>query len=399
MGVALPREEPRGRLTRARVALPGGAATTVYATSHPERSTELRVAILRKPQKLAPWCAARGVQEALVGGFFVRPGGMPLGEVRTRGVARRHVPFAPPWGDVRACVNVQRRQVRIAQRDELPAAAARRPPAGRPAARARRRARASTARWIPRASRPARRSSTPTSPTAATRARRSGSRAAASSRSPATAARAATPGLTLEELAALLVALGCHTALNLDGGGSTSLVSGGRLRNRPRGDYERPSPAAGRSRPRCCSCRAELDLDLQQFGAARGRPAASCARSRTGRAAAARARGGAVAVVARRHQHVGGERREAGGHLPDVEVVDLDDAGHGGRARGRSPRGPCPRGARLEQHAAGVAQQAQAARSISSGDEQRRDRRPPGRGRTAAPARRPSPRRANARGR
>ena len=47
-------------------------------------------------------------------------------------------------------------------------------------------------------------------------------------------------GLTLEELAALMAALGCQVALNLDGGGSTSLVSGGRLRNRPRGGWERP---------------------------------------------------------------------------------------------------------------------------------------------------------------
>ena len=47
-------------------------------------------------------------------------------------------------------------------------------------------------------------------------------------------------GLTLEELAALMAALGCSDALNLDGGGSTSLVSGGRLRNRPRGSWERP---------------------------------------------------------------------------------------------------------------------------------------------------------------
>ena len=47
-------------------------------------------------------------------------------------------------------------------------------------------------------------------------------------------------GMTLEELAELLVALGCDSALNLDGGGSTSLVSGGRLRNRPRGSWERP---------------------------------------------------------------------------------------------------------------------------------------------------------------
>ena len=49
-------------------------------------------------------------------------------------------------------------------------------------------------------------------------------------------------GLTLEELARVLVSLGCHTAINLDGGGSTSLVSGGRLRNKPFGDWETPEP-------------------------------------------------------------------------------------------------------------------------------------------------------------
>ena len=47
-------------------------------------------------------------------------------------------------------------------------------------------------------------------------------------------------GLTLEELAAVLTALGCETAINLDGGGSTTLISGGRMRNRPRGDWETP---------------------------------------------------------------------------------------------------------------------------------------------------------------
>jgi exopolysaccharide biosynthesis protein len=41
-------------------------------------------------------------------------------------------------------------------------------------------------------------------------------------------------GLTLGELAGALVALGARQALNLDGGGSTSLVCGGALRNRPR---------------------------------------------------------------------------------------------------------------------------------------------------------------------
>ena len=54
-----------------------------------------------------------------------------------------------------------------------------------------------------------------------------------------------------------MVALGCEEALNLDGGGSTSLVSGGRLRNAPRKGFDCPSPAAGRSRPPSCSIRSQ----------------------------------------------------------------------------------------------------------------------------------------------
>jgi exopolysaccharide biosynthesis protein len=49
-------------------------------------------------------------------------------------------------------------------------------------------------------------------------------------------------GLTLLELARLMVAMGCEQAINLDGGGSTSLVSGGLLRNVPRAGYERLEP-------------------------------------------------------------------------------------------------------------------------------------------------------------
>lgn len=49
-------------------------------------------------------------------------------------------------------------------------------------------------------------------------------------------------GLTLAELARLMAALGCHDALNLDGGGSTALVSGSRLQNLPRSEFEVPEP-------------------------------------------------------------------------------------------------------------------------------------------------------------
>ena len=43
--------------------------------------------------------------------------------------------------------------------------------------------------------------------------------------------------MTLPELADALSQLGATDALNLDGGGSASLVYGGRLRNRPREEH------------------------------------------------------------------------------------------------------------------------------------------------------------------
>ena len=44
-------------------------------------------------------------------------------------------------------------------------------------------------------------------------------------------------GLTLRELADVFVALGATSAINLDGGGSASLVCDGELQNRPREDH------------------------------------------------------------------------------------------------------------------------------------------------------------------
>jgi exopolysaccharide biosynthesis protein len=43
--------------------------------------------------------------------------------------------------------------------------------------------------------------------------------------------------MTLAELADALLELGATDALNLDGGGSASLVHDGRLRNRPREEH------------------------------------------------------------------------------------------------------------------------------------------------------------------
>ena len=51
-------------------------------------------------------------------------------------------------------------------------------------------------------------------------------------------------GMTLAETAALMRGLGCVAAINLDGGGSTSMVVGGRTTVRPGDGAERPVVAA-----------------------------------------------------------------------------------------------------------------------------------------------------------
>jgi hypothetical protein len=224
MAVALPAtlEQPgTGVLARARITLADGASTAVYAVAHPPATTELRVAVLRRPERLEPWCASRGVPDAIVGGFFVRPQGVPLGELRTRGVTRRHVAFAAPWAAVRACVHVEGGEVRLAQRDELPA-----------------RPRGDLLQAGPLLVRQFDSDITDGRHPRAALGIAPGRLLAlvCDGRSRRDA------GLTLEELARLMADLGCHTAINLDGGGSTSLISGGRLRNHPYAGVDRPEP-------------------------------------------------------------------------------------------------------------------------------------------------------------
>ncbi|HVE67389.1 MAG TPA: phosphodiester glycosidase family protein [Solirubrobacteraceae bacterium] len=224
-----------------RVELADGLKTTVHVARHPRAETAVRLALLRRPMPLEAWCAARGVSEALVGGFFTRPDTRPLGEVRTRGLARRHTPFDAPWDAVRACLHVESGRPRIAPRDALAAqprgdllqAGPRlvhdgevsvrdgRDPEGFSTGAAQFDSDITAGRY-PRA--------------ALGIADGELLAVACDGRSRADA------GLTLAELAALLVDLGARDAINLDGGGSTSLVCGGLLRNRPRKDFGVPLP-------------------------------------------------------------------------------------------------------------------------------------------------------------
>jgi hypothetical protein len=233
--VGAPAAEPQpAHLRRLRVELADGAATTVHVARHDPRRIRPRVVRLPTATPLERWCRARGIGEAIVGGFFVRPNGLPLGELRTSGIRHATLPFHEPWGAVRACLHVDG-GVGIARRGELPAqprgdllqagpllVRRGRPcvdgdPEGFSAGAAQFDSDITVGRY-PRA-------------------------ALAVARGDALLAVACDgraddeAGLTLGELAETLVALDAVAALNLDGGGSTSLVCGGRLANVPREEH------------------------------------------------------------------------------------------------------------------------------------------------------------------
>jgi hypothetical protein len=237
----LGRTEPRlrsataARLERRRVGLADGAATTLHVASYPRSAYGLRVAALEEPAPLAQWCQRHGVGHAIVGGFFTRPGSVPLGQVKVAGEARPSVAFDSPWDGVRACVHVVGDTIQIARRDQIDPfdgdllqAGPLLVSGGHPAiedgddaegfsAGSRQFDSDITVGRYPRAA-----------------------LALDDDRLLAVACDGRSDrdaGMTLPELADTLVSLGAQWALNLDGGGSASLVHEGRLRNRPREEH------------------------------------------------------------------------------------------------------------------------------------------------------------------
>jgi Phosphodiester glycosidase len=233
--VSLPRDRTAREAAAARlsVSLAGGAQTTVHVAPYELAHTEVRTVVLRRPETLLGWCSRRGVTDAIVGGFFIRSTGRPLGEVRTRGIRRVSRGFLAPFDRERACVHIRGGHVTIARRPDVPA----RPrgdllqagpllvAGGEPVVRdgedpegfsagSRQFDTDITEGRHPRA--------------ALAIARGMLLAVVCDGRSPADA------GMTLGELAVQMAELGAEQAINLDGGGSASLVCDGELLNQPR---------------------------------------------------------------------------------------------------------------------------------------------------------------------
>jgi hypothetical protein len=229
-----PSRLPR-HVRRENIRLRDGERTTLYVASYPLARTSVRVVRLPRPAPLAAWCEDTGAGDALVGGFFARPHGTPLGELRQAGMKRLHVPFDAPWAGMRACLHVAGDDVRIARRDQIEAepggdllqagpllvdrgrVACKGDPEGFSAGRRQFDSDITAGRY-PRAA-------------LAVTGRGRLLAVACDGRADDEA------GLSMEELAEALIALGAVQAMNLDGGGSTSLVAGGRLCNIPREEH------------------------------------------------------------------------------------------------------------------------------------------------------------------
>jgi Phosphodiester glycosidase len=223
-----------------RVRLRDGWETTVYLVRHPLAATRPRVVWFPEPQRLDHWCAAHGHPEAIVASFFVRDPYRPLGEVRIDGAALDYEPVPLPWASKRACLHIDG-GVRIAAREELdddPAgdllqAGPRLVSGGRSMVDGDDREGFSAGSeqfdsdiTIERHPRCALGLSDTELLAVCCDGRRSG----------------VDGGLGLDELARLLISFGAEEAINLDGGGSATLVHRGHLLNRPYSSQDQPAP-------------------------------------------------------------------------------------------------------------------------------------------------------------
>ena len=212
--------------------LSDSAATTVYVVRHPLRTTRLRVQWLRTPEPLDRWCRQSRVSEAVVGGFFIRSSASPLGELWLAGRKASSIAVPDPFGAVRAAIAIEGGTVRIGRRNELPpgptgdllqagpllvedgVVVAQSDDAEGFTACADQFDSDITEGRYPRAA-----------------------LGLAADELIAVACDGRRTdvdvGLTLDELGQLMVTLGAQDAINLDGGGSTSLVHRGHLLNRP----------------------------------------------------------------------------------------------------------------------------------------------------------------------
>jgi len=224
------------RLSRERRRLGDGAHTTLHVARFRRDAFAVSVAALDPCATLAAWCAAERTPHAIVGGFYLRPGGPPLGDLWVDGEALPTTSFDSPWDACRACVHAEAGKVALRSREEIDG-----PPRGD---------------LLQAGPMLVRDGELLVRPGVDSEGFSAGSRQFDSDITAGRYPRAALgidaedlvaavcdgradddAGMTMTELGEAMAALGCLDAMNLDGGGSASLVIDGKLVNTPREEH------------------------------------------------------------------------------------------------------------------------------------------------------------------
>ncbi len=226
--------------------LDDGTVTTLYAVRHPRAATRTRVVHFPETERLDVWCAAHHVDEAVIGGFFLRDPYRPLGDLWVDGSEVPHEQIVEPYGSQRACVLVEDGDTRLAAREDAPAS-----PSGDLVHAGPLLVRGGAVVYDPSEDPEGFSAGSGQFDSDITQGRHP--RAALGLSDELVLAVACDGrrsrvdgGLTMTELAGVLVELGAESAINLDGGGSTTLVHRRHLLNRPYSTQDQPAP---KSRP------------------------------------------------------------------------------------------------------------------------------------------------------
>lgn len=244
---------PRPLFERRRLRLGDGAETTIHVARFDRAAFDLRVVVLDPCSTVQQWCRRTGAEHAIVGGFYMRPGGPALGDLWIAGRALPTEPFDAPWHDERACVHIgdretardpnysgssqfRERVVRLAPRRELGAV-----PRGdllHAGPMLVEDGRSLVAGGADREGFSAGARQFDSDITAGRYPRAALGLSAGQLIAAVCDGRADDEaGLTMAELAEAMIGLGATQAINLDGGGSASLVVGGSLVNTPREEH------------------------------------------------------------------------------------------------------------------------------------------------------------------
>jgi exopolysaccharide biosynthesis protein len=111
----------RAATERVKIELPNGKQVEVNIARYLKFTVQPRLVVFDKQTPLFKWCKEHGIKNAINGGFTLHHNDKLLGEVWSAGKQLKSEKFSEPWHDVRGTVHISNRgNIKIAPRYFLP---------------------------------------------------------------------------------------------------------------------------------------------------------------------------------------------------------------------------------------------------------------------------------------